>query len=207
MRRMTAGLCACLLLIGSVAACSPNKEMGTEDRNGNQAKYDAYGINIGNDNQGKDKGPAGMIAQQMIHNREPELVAKLENFAEDIPGVVDIKVLAYKDNLLVGVLTADTPRSNEVNKSPNVRHNPDSIVRVDNGRTDNVQKRVVDRMRSRLQAQTRFNVLYVSTNRAIYDRIADVHSRILRGEQVSDGTLQTLINDIGYTVKGYSLVD
>lgn len=207
MKQMTAGLCACLLLLALLSACSPNKQMGTEDRNGNQAKFDALGINLRNDNQGMDKGPAGMIAQNMIHNREPELIAKLEAYAEDLPGVVDIKVLAYKDNLLVGVLPLHTPKPDEVNKSLNIPHRPDRILRVDNGHTDNLQKRVVDRMRSRLEAQTRFNILYVCTNRALYDRIADIHSRIERGEPVSDSMLQVLMNDIGYTVKGYNLVD
>lgn len=200
-------MCACLLLIGSLAACTPNKQMGAEDQNGNQAKFDAYGINMRDDNRGRDKGPAGMIAQQMVHNREPELIADLEQYAEEIPGVVDIKILAYKDNLIMGVLTTDTPKSEEVNIHPNIPHRPENIVRVDDGHTDSVQRRVVQRTRSRLQAQTRYNIMYVSTNRAIYDRVAEVHSRIMHGEQVGDDTFQALLNDIGYTVKGFSLVD
>ena len=207
MKRLTAGFCACLLLPGLMSACSPNKEMGTEDRNGNQAKFEAYGINLRNDNQGTDKGPAGMIAQKVIHNREPELIAKLESSAEKIPGVVDLKILAYKDNLLVGVWTADTPRPDEINKSLNVPHRPDKIVRVDNGHTDDLQRRITGSLLPRLQAQSRFNVMYVCTNRALYDRIADIHGRIQGGEAVSDSEFQVLINDIGYTVKGFNLVD
>jgi len=206
-KRWTAGLCTCLVLIGLLSACSPNKEMGTEDRNGNQAKFEAYGINLRNDNQGTDKGPAGMIAQKVVHNREPELIARLESAAERIPGVVDLKILAYKDNLLVGVLTADTPRSDEINKSLTIPHRPDKIVRVDNGHTDDLQRRVTGRLLPLLQAQSRFNIMYVCTNRALYDRIADIHARIRRGEPVSDGEFQELLNDIGYTVKGFNLVD
>ncbi|CFJ17541.1 Uncharacterised protein [Mycobacterium tuberculosis] len=62
-------------------------------------------------------------------------------------------------------------------------------------------------MRVRLATQSRFNILYVSTNPAIYDRISNLHSQIEQGGEVSDEAFQVLINDIGYTVKGYNLVD
>ncbi|MGF9800208.1 MULTISPECIES: sporulation protein [Brevibacillus] len=207
MKRIGFGLYASILLAGLLTGCSPNKEQGTEDRNGNQAKFEAYGINYRNDKVGMDKGPAAMISQKMVHNREPHLVAYLERHAEKVPGVVDIKVLAYKDNLLVGVLPVDTPKPDEVNPRPSIPYTPGKIIRNDNGHTDALQKRVVDRMRSRLQTESRFNLMYVSTNRAIYDRISDLHQRILRGEEVSNEEFQVLLNDIGYTVKGYNLVD
>ncbi|MED4571719.1 sporulation protein [Brevibacillus agri] len=207
MKRIGFGLYASILLAGLLTGCSPNKEQGTEDRNGNQAKFEAYGINYRNDNVRMDKGPAAMISQKMVHNREPHLVAYLERHAEKVPGVVDIKVLAYKDNLLVGVLPVDTPKPDEVNPRPSIPYTPGKIIRNDNGHTDALQKRVVDRMRSRLQTESRFNLMYVSTNRAIYDRISDLHQRILRGEEVSNEEFQVLLNDIGYTVKGYNLVD
>ena len=207
MKQVVKSTCVCLLVVGLLSGCSPNKQMGTEDRNGNQAKYDAFGINLSNDNTGTDKGPAGMIGQKIVHNREPQLVARLEKFAENLPGVVDIKVLAYKDTLLVGVLPIDTPKPDEVNPHPTIPHRPGSIVRIDNGHTDSLQKKVVDRMRVRLATQSRFNILYVSTNPAIYDRISNLHSQIEQGGEVSDEAFQVLINDIGYTVKGYNLVD
>lgn len=207
LKRIGFGLYASILLAGLLTGCSPNKEQGTEDRNGNQAKFEAYGINYRNDKVGMDKGPAAMISQKMVHNREPHLVAYLERHAEKVPGIVDIKVLAYKDNLLVGVLPVDTPKPDEVNPRPSIPYTPGKIIRNDNGHTDALQKRVVDRMRSRLQTESRFNLMYVSTNRAIYDRISDLHQRILRGEEVSNEEFQVLLNDIGYTVKGYNLVD
>lgn len=207
MNRIRAGICVCLMLSGLLAGCSPNKQQGTEDRNGNQAKFEAYGINVRNDNAGMDKGPAAMISQKAVHNREPHLVATLERHAEQIPGVVDIKVLAYKDNLLVGVWPADTPKPDQVNPRPSIPYTPGKPNRMDNGHTDNLQKRVVDRMRGRLQTESRFNLMYVSTNHAIYDRISDLHARILRGEHVSDEEFQVLLNDIGYTVKGFNLID
>ncbi len=207
LKRFCVSICASLLIAGLVTGCSPNKEQGTEDRGGNQAKFESYGINYRNDNAGMDKGPAAMISQKMVHNREPHLVSYLERHAEKIPGVVDIKVLAYKDNLLVGVLPVDTPKPDEVNPRPTIPYTPGKIVRNDNGHTDALQKRVVDRMRGRLQTESRFNLMYVSTNRAIYDRIADLHERILRGEEISNEEFQLLLNDIGYSVKGYNLVD
>ncbi len=196
-----------MILAGLVAGCSPNKEQGSEDRNGNQAKFEAQGINFRNDNAGMDKGPAAMISQKYVHQREPHLVSRLERHAENIPGVVDIKVLAYKDTLLVGVLPSDTPKPDEPNRRPSIPHTPGKIVRNDNGHTDALQKRVVDRMRVRLQTESRYNVMYVSTNRALYDRVADLHERIVRGEPVSDEAFQVLINDMGYTIKGYNLID
>lgn len=207
MNRFAMSACACLLATAVLAGCTPNKEMGAEDRNGNQAKYDAFGINLNNDNTGTDKGPAGMVAQKMAQNREPRLMTRLERYAENLPGVMDIKVLAYKDTLVVGVLPVDTPKPDEVNPNPSIPHAPGSIVRIDNGHTDNLQKRVVDRMRVRLAGESQFNILYVSTNPAIYDRISNLHSQIEQGGMVSDEAFQVLINDIGYTVKGYSLVD
>jgi len=207
LKRIGMGISVSALIAAMLAGCSPNKEQGTEDRNGNQAKFEAYGINYQNDNAGRDKGPAAMISQKMVHKREAHLVGLLERHAEKIPGVVDIKVLAYKDSLLVGVLPIDTPKVDEVNPRPSIPYTPGKIIRVDNGHPDHLQKRVVDRMRTRLQTESRFNTMYVSTNRAIYDKVADLHSRIVRGEQVSDEEFQVLINDIGYTVKGVNLVD
>jgi len=207
LNRNLLGLCSCLLLAAVLAGCTPNKQQGTEDRGGNQAKFDTFGVNIRNDNAGTDKGPASMLGQRIMHNREPQLVARLERFAEDLPGVADIKVLAYKDTILVGVLPVGTPKPSVVNTTPNLPHTPGSIVRNDNGHTDHLQTKVVDRMRTQLTSYTRYNLLYVSTDRAIYDRILDLHTRIERGEPVSDGVFQTLVNDIGYTVKGYNLTD
>ncbi|PSJ96280.1 sporulation protein [Brevibacillus fortis] len=207
MRRMSRSIIAVILFAGLLAGCSPNKEQGTEDQNGNKAKFESLGINFQNDNVGRDKGPAAMISQKMVHQREPQLVAHLENHAEKLPGVANIKVLAYKDNLIVGVLPVDTPKPDEVNPRTSIPYTPGKIVRVDNGHPDSLHKRVVNRMRSRLQSETRFNILYVTTNRAIYDRIADLHSRITSGEHVSDEEFQVLLNDIGYTVTGYNLVD
>lgn len=207
MRRISGGILAILLFAGLMTGCSPNKEQGTEDQYGNQAKFDALGINFKNDNVGRDKGPAAMISQKMVHQREPQLVTHLEGHAEKLPGVVDIKVLAYKDNLIVGVLPTDTPKPDQVNPRTSIPYTPGKIVRVDNGHTDALQRRVVDRMRSRLQAETRFNKLFVSTNRAIYDRVADLHLRISRGEHISDEEFQVLLNDIGYTVTGFNLID
>ncbi|MGG4442044.1 YhcN/YlaJ family sporulation lipoprotein [Brevibacillus fortis] len=204
---MSRSIIAVILFAGLLAGCSPNKEQGTEDQNGNKAKFESLGINFQNDNVGRDKGPAAMISQKMVHQREPQLVAHLENHAEKLPGVANIKVLAYKDNLIVGVLPVDTPKPDEVNPRTSIPYTPGKIVRVDNGHPDSLHKRVVNRMRSRLQSETRFNILYVTTNRAIYDRIADLHSRITSGEHVSDEEFQVLLNDIGYTVTGYNLVD
>ncbi|MFF0830411.1 sporulation protein [Brevibacillus sp. NPDC003359] len=204
---MSRSIIAVILFAGLLTGCSPNKEQGTEDQNGNQAKFESLGINFQNDNVGRDKGPAAMISQKMVHQREPQLVAHLENHAEKLPGVANIKVLAYKDNLIVGVLPVDTPKPDEVNPRTSIPYTPGKIVRVDNGHPDSLHKRVVDRMRTRLQSETRFNILYVTTNRAIYDRIADLHSRITNGEHVSDEEFQVLLNDIGYTVTGYNLVD
>jgi hypothetical protein len=189
-----------------IAGCTPNKQQGTEDYTGQQARFDPYGINLKSDNLGRDKGPAAMIYQKNIHRREPHLLALLERHAERIPGVQDIKVLAFKDNLLIGVLTADTPKPDQVNPNPTIPHEPGSPNRIDNGHTDHIQMKVVKAMRSRLQAETRFNIMYVSTNKAIYQRIADLHERILRGETVRDEEFQTLLNDIGYTSIGFELV-
>ncbi|GED53065.1 YhcN/YlaJ family sporulation lipoprotein [Brevibacillus borstelensis] len=207
MKRWGSALCA-LLLAGVVGSgCTPNKEQGGEDYHGEPAKYDAYGINIKNDNVGTDKGPAAMLVQKNRHHREPDLVRTLEAQAERIPGVVDIKVLAYKDNLLIGVLPDGATKPDSIDPTPSVLYTPGKPARIDNGHTDRLQQRVAGVMRSRLQAQTRYNIMYVSTNPAVYQRIADIHQRVVRGERVPEDEFQTLLNDIGYTTKGFNLVD
>ncbi|MEJ8547724.1 YhcN/YlaJ family sporulation lipoprotein [Brevibacillus borstelensis] len=207
MRRWGSALCALFLVGVFGAGCTPNKEQGTEDYHGEPAKFDAYGINLKNDNVGMDKGPAAMLTQKNRHNREPHLVRTLEAEAERTPGVVDIKVLAYKDNLLIGVLPDGSTKPDTIDPTPSVLYTPGKPSRIDNGHTDRLQQRVAGVMRSRLQAQTRYNIMYVSTNPAVYQRIADIHQRVVRGEAVQEDEFQTLLNDIGYTTKGFNLVD
>jgi hypothetical protein len=203
LKRWGSALFAASVAVVFTIGCTPNKEQGTEDYR--PAKFDAFGMNIRSDNVGRDKGPAAMMYQKRIHNREPHLVGLLERHAERIPGVADIKVLAYKDNLIVGVLPMGTPRP-DVIATPSIPYTPGKPSRIDNGHTDHLQQRVVNAMRTRLQAETRFNVLFVSTNRAVYERIAGLHDRISRGMLVRDDEFQSLLNDIGYTTKGIDLV-
>jgi len=196
-----------VLVAALLSGCVPDKQQGAEDKSvRNPAKFDTYGINVNNDNIGMDKGPAAMLRRKQLENREPHLVAQVEQHAERIPGVRDIKVIAFKDNLLVGVLTDGMPRPATVDPTPSIPHDAGDPVRIDNGHTDLVQLQVIGQIRRRLQAETSYNILYVSTNRVMYERIANVHARILRGEKISDDELQTLVNDIGYTVKGIDLV-
>ncbi|MFY0543546.1 sporulation protein [Brevibacillus sp. H7] len=195
------------LVLALAAGCVPNKQQGAEDRApNNPAKFDTYGINLKNDNVGMDKGPVAMLRRKQLQNREPHLVAQLERHAERIPGVVDIKVIAFKDNLLIGVLPSETPKADTIDPTPRIPYTPGKPSRIYNGHTDRLQMLVAGEMRSRLQAETGYNIMYVCTNRAIYDRIADLHERIVRGEAVADGEFQSLLNDIGYTVKGFDLV-
>jgi hypothetical protein len=195
------------LVLGLLTACVPDKQQGAEDKIvRNPAKFDTYGINLNNDNIGTDKGPAAMLRRKQLKNREPHLVAKVEQHAERIPGVVDIKVIAYKDNLLIGVLPDGTPRPATIDPTPSIPYTPGKPNRINNGHTDLLQLRVVGEMRRRLQAETSYNIMYVSTNRVMYQRIADMHERIMRGEPIRDDELQSLVNDIGYTVKGFDLV-
>jgi hypothetical protein len=203
-KRMGSAIFAASVAVALTIGCTPNKEQGTEDYR--PAKFDSFGINTGNDNVGRDKGPAAMMYLKRIHNREPHLVGLLERHAERIPGVADIKVLAFKDNLIVGVLPAGTPRPDVIDPTPSIPYTPGKPSRIDNGHTDHLQQRVVNAMRTRLQAETRFNVLFVSTNRAVYERIAGLHDRISRGVPVRDDEFQSLLNDIGYTTKGFDLV-
>ncbi|USG63823.1 YhcN/YlaJ family sporulation lipoprotein [Brevibacillus ruminantium] len=197
-----------LALLGiCTAGCTPNKQQGSEDYHGPPAKFDAFGINLTSDNFGRDKGPAAMITQKNRHAREPHLIRALENRAERIPGVVDIKVLAYKDNLLIGVLPDGAPKQDTINPRPSVAYTPGKPVRIDNGHTDRLQQRVAGVMGTRLATETRYNIMFVSTNPAVYHRIADIHQRIVRGEKVQEEEFQTLLNDIGYTTKGFNLID
>ncbi len=195
------------LLLAILAGCVPDKQQGMEDKSvRNPAKFDTYGINLNNDNIGRDKGPAAMLRRKQLENREPHLVAQVERHAERIDGVVDIKVIAYKDNLLVGVLPEGTPKPDTIDPTPGIPYTPGKPSRIANGHTDGLQQRIAGEMRRRLQAETSYNIMYVSTNRAIYQRISDIHERILRGESIPDDELQSLVNDIGYTVKGFDLV-
>ncbi|QQE73045.1 YhcN/YlaJ family sporulation lipoprotein [Brevibacillus composti] len=207
MKRWKQAICVLVLAGICTAGCTPNKQQGGEDYDGKPAKFDAYGINMTDDRLGRDKGPAAMIVQKNRHAREPQLVRTLEQQAENIPGVVDIKVLAYKDTLIIGVLPDGATKPDTVMHSPSLLYTRGVPIRIDNGHTDRLQQRVTQVMRNRLQAETRYNLMYVATNPAIYHRIADIHQRIIRGQRVQEDEFQTLLNDIGYTIKGINLVD
>jgi hypothetical protein len=189
--------------------CSPDKQRGVEDigSGNNKVKFDAYGFNISDDNVGRDKGPVAMFYRTGFERREPRLIQQLARQAEKIPGVADVQVISYQDNLIVGVQTIGTPRQDVINTKVDVRQTPVKPEALSIGNTDALQRRIANDMRAHLQAETRYNVLFVSTNPVIYRRVADVNQRLSRGKRVTEDEMRILLNDIGYTTKGYNLVD
>jgi hypothetical protein len=193
----------------SLIGCSPDKQRGAEDIGGgnNKVKFDAYGFNLSDDNVGRDKGPVAMYYRTAFERREPRLIQQLARQAEKIPGVADVQVISYQDNLIVGVQTIGVPRQDVINTEVDVRQTPAKAEALSIGNTDALQRRIANDMRANLQAETRYNILFVSTNPVIYQRVADVNQRISRGQRVTEDELRILLNDIGYTTKGYNLVD
>ncbi|MCK9906641.1 hypothetical protein MXD63_42450, partial [Frankia sp. Cpl3] len=105
------------MMISVVCGCSPDKQRGIEDVGGSnqKVKFDAYGVNLGDDNAGRDKGPAAMYYRMNRETREPQLFDRLESQTRRIRGVEDVKIISYKDNLLVGVKAQGTPQPDTLN--------------------------------------------------------------------------------------------
>jgi len=198
-----------MVIMLMLTACVPDKERGTEDLGPgvNKHKFDAYGINFTDDNRGTDKGIIAMYRRGQVEQRQPQLLYTLERRIERIPGVADARFLSYKDTLIVSVLPNGTPKRDVVNLVTNVPHTPVAPQNQIKNSPDGLHHLIVERIRARLQAETNYNILYVTTNPALYHRTADLHERLMRGEQVLDTDVKALVNDLGYTVKGYNLVD
>ncbi|GAA4710689.1 YhcN/YlaJ family sporulation lipoprotein [Brevibacillus fulvus] len=199
------GLLAGLLTM--LSGCTPDKQRGMEDLGPNKykTKFDAYGHNLSDDNAGRDKGMLAMFYVTGEERREPQLIQHLQNRIRTIGGVEDVKVISYQDNLIVGVRTKGSPR-------PDLRYEVDSpytqkrTVQPYTGKPDHTQQLVVEEIRARLQAETRFNQLYVTTNPAFYRRISELSQRIGR-DHVHEDELRVLLNEIGYTTKPLNLTD
>ncbi|WP_241254708.1 YhcN/YlaJ family sporulation lipoprotein [Brevibacillus sp. SYP-B805] len=197
-----------LALLGS-AACTPDKQRGAEDLGPGSRKnrYDAYGINFVDDNRGRDKGPAAMYFVARREQREPRLFGLIERRVERMPGVADAKILTYMDNMIVAVLPSGAPKRDQVNTRIDTKGSPVAPDDTVKNSPDGLHHQVVTAIRSRLQAETRYNLLYVTTNPALYQRVAELTRRIQTGQPISDDEMKSLMNDIGYTTKGYNLVD
>jgi hypothetical protein len=198
-----------MLTLISLAACSPDKQRGAEDvGHGNMKnRYDAYGINNVDDNKGRDKGPAAMFFVAGREQREPRLFGLIERRVERIPGVADAKIITYGDNLIVSVLPSGTPKRDQLITRIDTEATPTTPNDTVKNSPDGLHHRIVNAIRPRLQAETRYNLLYVTTNPALYQRVSELSKRIHTGQHVQDEDMKALLNDIGYTSKGYNLVD
>ncbi len=192
------------LTITSAAIFYPNKRTGLENQ---QAKFESYGYNYNGRGLASDRGIANIYMQNASRNREPALIQTLEQRAEKLPGVVDLKILSYTDSLIVGVLTDGRNRVDIRNTTVDVPHTPTKPGATMLENTDGYHKRIIRTLRASLQAQSSYNNIFITTNPAMYERIAELHKRIHEGKKISNEELQVLVNDIGYTTRGYNLID
>lgn len=195
------------LIITSVAVFYPDKEGARGPQRLNTSRFESYGYNFNGTGVGTDKGVANLYMQESRKRQEPALINKLEQQAEKVPGVVDIKIVSYLDNLIVGVLTDGNRRVDIRNTAI---HNPSNKRRTSPRMyetTDGYHKDIITALRPRLQAESRYNNIFISPSTPMYERISNLHERISRGEQIEEQEFISLLNDIGYTTRGYNLVD
>ncbi|RNB85012.1 sporulation protein [Brevibacillus fluminis] len=204
------GIAVALLLaltITSVAIFYPDKEGARGPQQLPKSKFETYGYNYNGSGLGVDKGVAHLYMQESRKRMEPGLIDQLEKRAESLPGVLDIKIVAYLDNLIVGVLTDGrnhTDMRNTANTYPNNRR---TFATRMHETTDGFHKDIIRVLRPRLQAESRYNNIYIATQPAMYERISEFHQRIHRGEKLTDDEFISLLNDMGYITRGYNLVD
>lgn len=195
------------LTITSVAIFYPDKEGARGPQKLNQSKFETYGYNYNGTGLGADKGVANLYIQESRKRMEPRLIDQLERRAESLPGVLDIKIVAYLDNLIVGVLSDGRSHVDMRNTSDPYQGKRESIKLRMNETTDGFHKDIIRVLRPRLQAESRYNNIYIATQPAMYQRISELHQRIQRGENIVDDEFISLVNDIGYVTRGYNLVD
>lgn len=207
MKTSTSKLLAAVALAVSLGACSPDKERVAERQlNGRvMHQYDAYGTRLFGD-RNRDIGPAAMYFQTNRERREPQLIHTLERRVEEMRGVADVKVISYMDNIVFAVLPSEAPKRDRVNTRIDTLSTPIEPNDQVKNSPDGLHNQVVNRIRQYLQAQSHYNILWVTTNPAIYQRVSEIHERARRGEVVLDDDIKALMNDIGYTTKGYNLV-
>lgn len=208
MKKLLASMLVMMISI-AVFGCSPDKQRGIEDVGGSKTKtkFDAHGYNLVDNNVGRDKGPAAMYYRANKERREPQLIDRLERQVRGIRGVDDVKIISYKDNLLVGVKTTGTPQPDTINLKVDSPQTPSRPQQIFNGKPDALQQRVVADIRSRLQADTRYNTLFVTTDPIMYQRINTLKHHSIHAQQVDENEYRVLLNEIGYTTKGFNLID
>lgn len=189
------------LTVTSVAIFYPDKEGAQGPQQLTKSKFETYGYNYNGSGLGVDKGVANLYMQQSRKRMEPALIDQLEKRAESLPGVLDIKIVAYLDSLIVGVLTDGrnhTDMRNSAVAHPDQRRTFASRMYET---TDGFHKDIIRLMRPRLQAESRYNNIYIATQPAMYERISDLHQRIARGDKITDDEFISLLNDMGYITR------
>ncbi len=210
MKTSITGLLAVAITI-SLTGCTtitPDKERVSEKptRGMQVTHYDSYGTKVTGDRY-RDMGPGSMFMQAYKERKEPRVIKTMEQRAEEMDGVADVKVISYMDNLIFAVLPSGAPKRDRMNTridSANTQVHPNQYDQVKNS-PDGLHNQIVNRIRHYLQAQTGYKILWVTTNPAIYDRVTEIHERIKNGGYVHDNEIKALLNDIGYTVNGYNL--
>lgn len=205
MKTSITGLLAVAITV-SLAACTPDKERVSEKptRGMKVEHYDSYGTKIFGDRY-RDMGPASMYMQATKERKEPGVIRTMERRVEEMDGIADVKVISYMDNLIFAVLPSGAPKRDRVNTRVDALQTevkPNDQVK---NSPDGLHNQVVNRIRPYLQAQTGYKILWVTTNPAIHHRVSELHERIKNGDDVKDEDLKALLNDVGYTVKGYNL--
>jgi|GEM_PF-675353 len=208
MKTSITGLVALAITV-TLTGCSstPDKERVSEqpERGGKLTQhYDSYGTKVFG-NRYRDMGPAQMYLQANRERKEPRLIKTMEQRVEEMRGVADVKVFSYMDNIVFAVLPSNAPQRDRMNTRIDTLSTPIEPNDTVKNSPDGLHNQVVNEIRQYLQAQSGYNILWVTTNPAIYHRVAEVHERIKNGDTVRDDDLKALLNDIGYTTKGYNL--
>jgi len=111
-----------------------------------------------------------------IHDTHREINRQVES----IPGVGNASVVLYGDSIFIGL-----------KKDPRYKGSDYSLKQ---------------KVKESMQGLARKNILYVVTDRDLYQRIDRISQRIQNREPVGNRELNTLMNQVGLKVKPFTLI-
>jgi len=139
-----------------------------------------------------------------------ERTENMENQVKRLPGIVDAKMISYRNNIIVGVVL-EKPNYREPKYSTKAHDwqlrnetKPGDRSYVN---TDTYNDHIVKTVRHALQTEGKGHLLYITTDQFNYKKIAELKQKEQTGKPVRDEEYQGLISDIGFIMEPYNLLD
>lgn len=159
----------------------------------------------------------GMITKSYVRTRGEagrlDRVQMMENKVKNIPGIADAKMIMYRQNVIIGVRPMDKNYREQKNglhsgttqdRQPQNETTPEHRSRVN---TDTYNDQIVKTIRNDLQTEGRGRLLYITSDQFNFKKIAQLQYKQRTNQPVHEDDYRTLINDIGFIMEPYNLVD